>query len=151
MIRVFVVPQKTVQKTVVAQLNNATNAACLTFNLDAQELHKSVKKGVRVVVVGQSKDSDVRVSLENLSSMGITIQQVMQSMDAPRFLVIEGFALLTLRLSPVMVRRFALFLTASLRSWGVDTVFIVAKEANAGSVLPVLMQAADEVISGKGQ
>lgn len=151
MIKVLVVPPHAVQKTVAAQLADAVEVACLSFTLSAQNVRKSAKKGARVVVIGPDAQSDVHVSVENLSSIGISVQQVLQSLKSPRKVVIEGFSHLAIRLPAESVRRFALFLTARLRSSDVDAVFVVSKEGELGSVLPVLLQAADEVISGKGQ
>ncbi len=151
MIKVLVVPPSAVQKTVAAQIAGAVEVACLSFTLSAQSLRESAKKGARVVVIGPDAQSDVRISVENLSSIGISIQQVLQSLKSPRKVIIEGFSHLAIRLPAESVRRFALFLTTRLRSSDVEAVFVVSKEGQLGSVLPVLMQAADEVISGKGQ
>lgn len=151
MIKVLAVAQGLVGRTVADQINRCPEVVCLALSLEAGAVRKLVKKGHRVLIVGSGADADVRIAVENLSSLGITIQQVMQSMNAPRCLVVEGLSTLALKLPSDSVRRFALFLAARLKASGVDTVFVVAKDADAGTVLPVLMQAADEVISGKGQ
>ncbi len=91
------------------------------------------------------EENVIYVPPSNLTALSIAVNQALQSFEGKKFLVFDSFATLTVRNPPKVVSKFALFLLERVRTWDVEAVIIVTKEATDAELLAVLKQSVDKV------
>lgn len=85
-------------------------------------------------------------SLENLTGLGILINHVMAGTTGKKFLIIDSLSTLLLYNAAGSLAKFAHFLTARMKMWGVSGIFITLKDQSDPLLVSHLSQVCDKIL-----
>jgi len=84
--------------------------------------------------------------LENLTTLGILINHILSTAAGQKFLIIDSFSTLLLYNAANSLAKFAHFLTARMKSWGVCGIYISLKGQSDPLLISHLNQICDKVL-----